>query len=606
MVSTPRPADTSVTQGIVAQQYNFARQFVRLVGPYWNSEQKWKVRALTVLLIGLTFSQVALAVWTNYWSRALFDTLENRSLSAFLMQLGTFAIIFILTMSVTAVHLRAKRWLQIGWRKWLTEHLLDHWMSRGHHYQLIFTPGEHDNPDGRIAEDIHIVTETAIALAHTFVYSILILWSFIDILMSVTGSANVPGTAVNVPGYMVVLAFVYAGVGAGLGLLLGRPLIKSTNRLQTAEASFRFGLGRLRGNSESIALMRGEPVERQRSSRLFRDIEWHWERQTFAYTWILFFTSGYGALLPVFPILVAAPQYIAGTMTLGVLMQAAQAFQKLTSALSWPVDNLSDMAKCRASADRVLSIYDDLLALEQKSAVPDQFRIDVQHSTTPDMEIHDLCIANSDGLILLEHFNLSVRRGEHVLIAGDPAIAISLFKVLARLWPWGQGQVLLPQNQAMFFMPQRPFLPYGTLQSVLTYPLPAETFDSRALHHALECAGLAWLSSRLLESDSWDRILPLRAQQRLGFARLFLHRPSWIFIEEATDAFDPKGEDCMMEMLRRELPNATLLTIGFHPGLERFHRRKIVLNRVREEKYLFQDAPACLLTDRPLSFHEPG
>ncbi|HQQ63374.1 MAG TPA: ABC transporter ATP-binding protein/permease [Pseudomonadales bacterium] len=601
------PPEPQPPLGLVAQQYNFARQFVRLVGPYWNSEQKWKVRGFTLVLVALTFAQVALAVWTNYWNRALFDTLENRSLPSFLMQIGTFVIIFILTMSVTAVHLRVKRWLQLGWRKWLTEHLLDHWMSRGHHYQLIFTPGEHDNPDGRIAEDIHIVTETAIALAHTFVYSILILWSFIDILMSVTGSANVPGTAVNVPGYMVVLAFVYAGVGAGLGLLLGRPLIKSTNRLQTAEASFRFGLGRLRGNSESIALMRGEPVERQRSARLFRDIEWHWERQTFAYTWILFFTSGYGALLPVFPILVAAPQYIAGTMTLGVLMQAAQAFQKLTSALSWPVDNLADMAKCRASADRVLSIYDDLLALEEKATRPEQYRIDVQHARSPDyLEIRNLCIASSDGQILLEHFNLSIRRGEHLLIAGDPAIAISLFKVLARLWPWGQGEVLLPQNHDMFFMPQRPFLPYGTLQSVLTYPLPPETFDARTLHHALECAGLAWLSSRLQESDSWDRVLPLRAQQRLGFARLFLHRPSWIFIEEATDAFDPKGEDCMMEMLRRELPNATLLTIGFHPGLERFHSRKIVLNRVRKEKYLFQDAPACLLSDRPDGFVEPG
>jgi putative ATP-binding cassette transporter len=607
MAATAAPSHPAPTARVkVAVRYNFARQFVRLVGPYWYSEHRWHVRGMTLALLALTLAQVGLAVWTNYWSRALFDTLEERSLSEFLKQIGTFGVIFLLTMLVTAIHLRVKRWLQLGWRKWLTTHLLDHWMSRGHHYQLIFTPGEHDNPDGRIADDIRIVTEVTISLAHTFVYSILILGSFVDILMSVTGAANVPGTTVSVPGYMVVLAFAYAGIGAGLGLLLGRPLINSTNWLQTAEASFRFGLARLRGNSESIALMHGEPAERQRSARLFGDIEWHWGKQTTAFTGILFFTSGYGALLPVFPILVAAPQYIAGAMSLGVLMQAAQAFQKLTSALSWPVDNLSDMARCRASADRVLSLYDDLLKLEATANVPDEHRIAVGHSPRNELVIRDLCIANSDGQILLENFNADIHRGEHVLIAGDPAIAISLFKVLSQLWPWGKGQIWLPHNQPLFFMPQRPFLPYGTLQSVLSYPDPADTYNDRAMHHALECAGLAWLSSRLGESDAWDRVLPLRAQQRLGFARLFLHRPSWIFIEEATDAFDPKGEDCMMEMLRRELPNATLLTIGFHPGLERFHNRKIVVNRLREEKYLFQDAPACLLTDRPPDFHDPS
>jgi len=578
MTASPPAASSS--------RLGFLRQTARLAGAYWNSEDKWKVRGQTAVLFLLTVVQVMLAVWINYWSRDLFDALENRQFDLFLKLIGAFVLIFILTVGVTALHLQVKRWLQLGWRKWLTERVIGHWMARGHHYQLLFTPGEHDNPDGRIADDIRIATETAVALAHTLVYSLLILGSFVDILLSVTGSAPVPGTSVVVPGYMVLAAFGYAGVGTVLGLILGRPLIETTNHLQTAEASFRFGLAHARENSESIAMLRGESNERQQASHLFKDVEQGWNRQTFAYTWIVAFSTGYGTLLPVFPILVAAPQFISGTMTLGVLMQAAQAFQKLTSALSWPIDNLGEMAKCRASADRVLSIFDDLLKLEHAVALPETHRIEIERSDRSALVIRDLSLADSEGRVLLENFNAEFHRGEHVLIGGDPTVTVALFKAVGGLWPWGRGRIELPQGQATMFLPQRPFLPNGTLEFVLSYPLPPRAHSAAQLQHALECAGLAWLAPRLQQTDSWDRILPLRAQQRLAFARLLLQRPCWIFIEEATDALAPKDELCLMEMLQREFPNATIITISFHPGLEPLHQRKLVLNRVRGERRL--------------------
>ncbi|HSC76719.1 MAG TPA: SbmA/BacA-like family transporter, partial [Pseudomonadales bacterium] len=526
-----------------------------------------------------------------------------RSLSQFLLQIGTFVAIFFLTMAVTAVHLHIKRWLQLDWREWMTARLLDHWMYQGQHYQLLYVAGEHDNPDGRIAEDIRIVTESTIALGHTLFYSLLILFSFVDILLAVSGTANVPGTDVSVPGYMVWMAFLYAGVGAALGFLLGRPLIRSTNTLQTAEADFRFGLSRARENSEAIALMQGERVERSLSARLFAGIAKGWNKQTLAYTWIVSYSAGYGALLPVFPLLIAAPQYIAGTMTLGILMQAAQAFQKLTSALSWPVDNLGEIARCRASADRVLSLYEDLLQLEASTKEQDACRIEVADSSRMSLELQHLTVANQDGLVLLENFSEVIQRGERVLISGDQSAAIGLFKVVAGLWHWGQGTILLPHDHSIVFMPQRPFLPASTLQAVLSYPAPAETYDLRAMHYALECAGIAWLIPRLDETDVWDRVLTTRAQQRLGFARVFLQQPSWIFIEEATDAFDEKSEDAIMETLRSELPNATVLTISMHAGMEKHHQRKIVLNRIVEEKYLFSDDRQCLLPVRREDVH---
>jgi len=396
---------------------------------------------------------------------------------------------------------------------------------------------------------------------------------------------------------MVILAFAYAGAGTLFGMLLGRPLINATNKLQTAEANFRFGLAHSRENSESIALMQGEGVERQNSAAFFAELGRRWYRQTLGYLGIVSFSSGYGVLLPVFPILVMAPQYIAGSMTLGVLMQAAQAFHQLTSALSWPIDNLAELARCRASADRVMSLYNDLLLLEARAVEPQEHRISLTQSNRAELVLRDLCICNPDGQILIEALNEVIQPGERVLIAGDPAVTISLFKVLAGLWPWGHGEVWLPAGPAISFLPQRPFLPSGSLQAVLSYPLPAGTFAASAMQSALECAGIAWLALRLDEVDNWDSVLPLRAQQRLGIARLFLQQPAWVFIEEATNAFEPKGEEYMMDMLHRELPNATLLAISFHSGLERCYQRKLLLKHLPQEKFLSYSTPIRALRE---------
>lgn len=574
-------------------RYHFLRQIFGLVSPYWGSENKWRVRAISLALIILTLAQVALSVWTTYWNRALFDALEDRSLSAFLLQLGTFAIIFLLTIAVTGLHLHAKRWLQIGWRNWLTERLLQRWLTHGHHYQLLYTSGEHDNPDGRIAEDIHIATEVAIALGHTLLYSIAILGSLVEILLSLSGAIEVPGTHIHVPGYMVVLAFVYAAMGTVLGLVFGRPLIRSTNVLQTAEANFRFGLTRVRENSESIALMRGEPIERKHAAELFSDVRASWHRQTWAYLGIVAFSAGYGTLLPVFPILVAAPQYIAGTMTLGVLMQVALAFQKLTSALSWPIDNLGEIARCRASADRVYTLYRDLAVLDEQAQQADHRGATFHPAEKGVLALRNVTIANFDGAIWLDAFNVEFHRGERVLIAGDAAVTSALFKTVAGLWPWAQGDIDLPREQSVAFLPQRPFLPHGTLRALLCYPAAENHYSDAQLHFALECMGVAWLWARIDDTDAWDRMLPLRTQQRLAFARLLLQKPCWIFIEEASNALDIDGEINLMEALQRELANACIITICFHPGLEKLHTRKIVLNRLCFEKYLFRNDVAA-------------
>lgn len=578
---SPLPATPAVAPGAGARpaRKRPLRDLWRLFGPYWSCERRDKVRGAALLLLVLTMAQVGLAVWSNYWQRALFDALEQRTAQGVWVQVAVFALIFALSIAVTAVHLMVKRWLQLDWRAWLTEQLVGRWLEDGRHYRLQFAAGRHDNPDQRIAEDIRIATESAIALAHTLVFSLLTLAVFIDILWTVSGSIVVPGTDVHVPGYLVPLAFLYAGVGSVLGWMFGRPLMRTTNDLQTAEATFRFGLSRAREHTEAIALMHGEPLERAWSARRFRKVVRDWDRQSLAYLGLVSFSTGYGTLLPVFPILVAAPQYIAGAMTLGVLMQAAQAFQRLTSALSWPVDSIGEIARCRASADRVLSLAADMQRLDAATRGDAAPHITIDRSGNEHLVIEDLSIAGPSGRILLEEFSATVRRGEWVLVTGDSAVTSRFFKVMAGLWPWGSGRVALPDGEATLFLPQRPLLPEGTLRETLCYPRTTDAFGDAEAWRALERAGLGWLVPRLDEADHWEQALPMQAQQRLGFARVLLQRPAWIFMEDASTAFDAKSEQEMLEMLQRELPQTALLTISSRPGFDTLHQRRLTLEK---------------------------
>jgi len=584
---TPEPAQAAKPGGAFGAQKRFLRQVYRLVGPYWNCERRVKVRTMSLLLLLLTMGQVGLAVWGNYWQRGLYDALEQHSVRGVLVQVAVFTLILASSIAVTSAHLMVKRWLQIDWRAWLTERLVASWMGDSRHYRLLFSPGEHDNPDQRIAEDIRIATESAIGLAHSLTYSLLTLGMFINILWSVSGSIDLPGTTVSIPGYMVPLAFLYAFLGSSFGWTIGRPLVRTTNALQTAEATFRFGLSRARESAEAIALMRGEPLERSGAAARFARIVRGWNRQSFAYLGLLSFGTAYGSILPVLPILVAAPQYIHGVMTLGALMQAAQAFERLTASLSWPVDNLGELARCRASADRVLSLHEDLRLLDDASPAAQGPHIVLERSGQDRLTIEDLCIAEPSGRILIENFSLDIRRGERLLIGGDPAVTEGLFKVIGGLWPWGNGRVALPTDGEMLFLAQRPFLPEGPLREAISYPRPGNAFPDEAVVRALECVGLSRLAPRLDEQDAWEKVLPQRIQQQLGLARVLLQRPAWVFMEEATDGFDPEGERQILEMLIHELPDATLLNISFHPDLAPLHHRTLMLTRVAETKVLF-------------------
>ncbi|WAK01117.1 ABC transporter ATP-binding protein/permease [Methylobacter sp. YRD-M1] len=558
----------------------FFIQFMRLAGAYWHSEDKATIRKLTLALIALTVVQMFIAVIITEWSAALFDALEQRSMSGLLKQIGLIVLIFAASMAATGMHLTVKRRLQIGWRAWLTDHVTNRWMNKGRHYQVThIQTAEHDNPDGRIAEDIRIATEDGIALFHSLFYSLLILISFIEILWTLSGVVTLDLGFIEMPiyGHLVWVALIYAAGASALGWLIGQPLSKTTNIRQTMEANYRFGLVKARESSLAIALIHGETHEKKHFQKLFQDIIDTYHQQTRAWAHILLFTSGYSVLSTAVPVLVSAPRYILGTITLGALMQSAQSFQHVASALSWPVDNMALVAQWRASVERVLSLIQALDDLEDEIVRPDPHRIVLVKTDKPTLRFDNLCISRLDGIVCASQVNDEIKTGERVLITGNTFTGSKLFKAIAGLWPWGEGRIELPDDEYMFFMPPRPYLPTGTLREAICYPSSCDDFSPSMLTKTLEMVGLAELIEQLDQIDDWEKALPREQQQRLGVVRVLLQKPKWILSETAFDSLDPEGEAEMMRLICQILPDAAMLTISNEPKAEMFHQRRIVL-----------------------------
>lgn len=557
----------------------FFIQFIKLAGSFWESENKARIRALTAGLLVLTVLQITISVIITVWSADLFDALDQRSMSRLLTQVGLIILIFIANMAVTATHLVVKRRIQLDWRGWLTDKLIGQWMNNGRHYLVTHIGGEHDNPDGRIAEDIRISTEYAIDLIHSLTYSLLLLISFTEILWGLSGVITLDLGFMEFPvrGHLVWLAMIYAASASILGWWIGRPLTKATDNRQTEEANFRFSLVKARENSMAIAMIQGERYENPHFKALFGNIITAWDEQTEAWKRIMLFSSGYSVLSMAFPILVSAPRYILGSISLGALMQSAQSFQHMVSALSWPVDNMGKVAEWRASVERVLGLANALDKLEREINKPDPKRIRLEKKDQSILRFKNLCLSRLDGIVCLTCLDEEIKSGERVLISGNPYTGNKLFKAIAGLWPWGEGTIELPDDEPIFYMPPRPYLPTGSLRRAICYPSNCDAYDQDVLEAALHQAGVAELIPHLDELGDWEKNLEREQQQRLGMVRLLIHRPKWILLQEAFDSLDPDGEIAMIKLINNKLPDSALLTITKQPTIQGMHHRQIVL-----------------------------
>jgi putative ATP-binding cassette transporter len=561
----------------------FLLQFICLSAPFWQSENKTQIRRLTLALLGLTILQIAIAVLITEWSADLFNALEKHSMSGVWTQVGLIILIFFANIFVTVTHFKIKRTLQLDWRNWLTSKLISQWMSEGRHYLITHIQNEnqeaHDNPDGRIAEDVRIATESAIDLVHSLTFCLLLLISFTKILWTLSGvvTLNLGFIELAIYGHLVWLAMLYATGASILGWWIGRPLTRATNGRQTVEANFRFGLVNAHENSLAISLVHGEKTEQKRCFGLFNDIIDAWQNQTTAQSHILMFTSGHSVLLMAFPILVSAPRYVLGSISLGALMQSAQAFQQMASALSWPVDNMAKIAEWRASVERVLSLVHALDKLEQEIAHRDPHRIERIKTEKNILRLHDLCVVRLDGIVCVNKMDIEIKAGERILITGNAFSGSKLFKAIVGFWPWGEGKIELP-NDEVVFVPPRPYLPIGTLRAAICYPLMESDVNQADLEEKLNLVGLSELHEHLdNQVDSWESTLSRDQQQRLGAVRLLLQQPKWILLQQAFDSLDSNDEIAMLRLICQELPKSAILTITHESRAESFHQRIITL-----------------------------
>jgi putative ATP-binding cassette transporter len=564
-----------------------------MAGQFWSGPGKARAWVLTGGLLAIIVAVVGAAYAMNLWNRAIFDALERRDAPV----VGQLALVYVAILAVSValaivqVYLRAA--LQRRWRHWVTTHVIDRWLSNGRYYQLNLVTGDHANPEARMSDDIRIATDAPVDFVSGVLQAFLSAATFIVVLWTIGGALDlsIVGIPVQVPGFLVIAAILYACLASGAMVIIGSRFVQASEAKNQSEAEFRYVLTRVRENGESIALIRGEDEEKSGLVQSLGAVLSAWKRvaiQTMKTTAVSQ-TSSF--IAPVLPIILCAPKYLDGSMSLGQIMQAASAFTIVQAAFNWVVDNYPRLADWTASAVRVGSLAASLDTLERAEKGDQVGRISISNEGEgAALRLNDLSVALDDGTAILDDTAVEITPGERVLIAGESGTGKStLVRALAGLWPWGGGSVEVQKGASLFLLPQRPYVPVGTLQRAATYPDPPESKSEEEVAEALKLVGLEHLAEKLGEEGPWDQTLSGGEKQRLAIARVLLHDPDIVVLDEATAALDPKSQDHLMELLFDRSPNTTIVSVGHRPELEAFHTRKLTLARRREGARLVRD-----------------
>jgi vitamin B12/bleomycin/antimicrobial peptide transport system ATP-binding/permease protein len=565
-----------VGQDMIRNIRGFLHDLWALTRPYWVSEERWRALALLVVIIGMNLALVYVSVRINRYRNDFYNALQNKDYREFLHQLLVFVEVVTPAIVIAVYRQYLNSMLQIRWRRWLTQQFLGNWLAKQSYYRLQLTGGGTDNPDQRIADDLRLFVAQTLGLTLDFLSNAVSLVSFVGILWALSGTIVLPlgSLSIAIPGYMVWVALLYSAVGTWATHKIGRPLARLNFEQQRYEADFRFSLIRLRENAEGVALYGGEAPEAGVFRRRFGAVYDNWwaiMRRTKSLTW---FTAAFGQLADLFPTVVAAPRYFSGAIQLGGLMQISSAFAYVQGSLSWFVDAYTDLASWKATVDRLTSFQAAIAAAERAG----ETGIIVGQAAGEQVALAGLAIDLPDGRPLLAPTDLGLRRGEAVLVTGPTGSGKStLFRVLGGLWPFGRGRVDVPAGQRVLFLPQKPYLPLGTLRDAVSYPAPVGKLEDAAIQAALQACGLAHLVDRLDEDGNWSQRLSPGEQQRLAFARALLTRPDWLFLDEATSALDEATEAMLYRLVKERLPQATLVSIGHRSTLAAFHDRRLEL-----------------------------
>ncbi|WP_288842131.1 ABC transporter ATP-binding protein/permease [uncultured Deefgea sp.] len=544
------------------------RNFWQLAKPYWVSEEKYRAWGLLALIIALSLGMVFMNVQFNSWYKEFYDTMQNLDKKGFEQALYKFGYLAFIYIVIAVYAMWFQQMLEIRWRRWATAHFTARWLSDNQFYRIQLTDKGTDNPDQRIAEDVGQFISISLSLSLGLLRALVTLVSFIGILWTLSGpiSFMLAGSEITIHGYMVWVAIIYAVIGSLITVLLGRPLVSLNFLQQRFEADFRFGLIRVRENAESIALYQGGQEEQQRLSQRFAavvDNFWALMRRNKKLTW---FTSFWGQLAIIFPLMVAAPRFFAKEISFGGLMQINSAFGQVYGALDFVIGSFSTLANWKAIIDR-LSTFES--SLQAAQALP---RLAVK-TKEEGIEWRQISVSKPNGQLLIENLNLQLHAGDSVLIRGaSGAGKSSLLRTLAGLWPYASGELAMPQTTQTLFLSQKPYMPLGTLRAALYYPQAARHEDA-TLADLLELAGLSHLLPRLDEVDSWSHVLSLGEQQRVALLRVLLLEPDFLLMDESSSALDAAGEAKLYAAVAECMKQGVMVSVGHRSGLIEYHRQ---------------------------------
>jgi putative ATP-binding cassette transporter len=547
-----------------------------MIRPYWFSEDRWPARALLLVVVALTLGMVYLNVLLNLWNNAFFSALQDKNVTMFRRQLIQVSWLVAAFIVLAVYQLYLNQMLEIRWRRWLTERYLGAWLADRAYYRMQLVARETDNPDQRIAEDIHLLISHTLALFVGGLRAVVTLATFVAILWGLSGTltVSVGGLSLALPGYMVWVSLLYALGGTWLTDWIGRPLIRLNFDRQRYEADFRFSLVRFRENTEGVALYRGEADEFRGFRNLFEAVVRNWWGIMRRQKRLTSFTAGYSQGAWIVPSVVAAPRYFRGELGLGGLMQTVGAFNQVQDALSFFVVSYKEIAAWCAVVERLAGFERTLERVRIDTAIGDG----VRHADGDDtrLTVKDVDLHLPDGKPLMANVNLSLLRGDSVLLGGASGTGKStLFRAIAGIWPFGRGEIRASRKARVLFLPQRPYLPIGTLRSVVSYPMPGDGVDDATLREALEAVGLADLAGRLDEAGHWALQLSPGEQQRIAFARALVQKPDWLFLDEATSAVDEATEARLYRLVHERLAGTTVFSVGHRATLRPFHARRL-------------------------------
>lgn len=547
-----------------------------LAAPYWRSEERHSAYRLLAAVVALNLGIVYINVLITEWYNGFYDAMQHYDAPAFWAAMLRFCWLAASFIGAAVYQTYLGEMLYIRWRRWLTNRYVHEWLSERTYYRMQLFNDNTDNPDQRIADDIGAYVSGVRHLSLGLLRSVVTIGSFVTMLWMLSYKTPIPfhGKPLDIPGYLVWAALIYSVAGTWLSVRIGRPLIGLNFNQQRYDADFRFGLVRVRENSESIALYGGEPREREGLGTRFASVfsnYWSIMRRQKMLNW---FSNGYVQVAVIFPFLVAAPAYFSHAIEIGLVIQIASAFGQVQGAMSYVVSSFDMLAAWHAVVDRLSRFHKHMTQVQDTASAPDA----PVCNEGPSLSLSGLTLHLPDGKELVRDMSLAVGPGTSVLVTGPSGSGKStLMRTLAGIWPFGTGQMAVPARSQSLFLPQKPYIPLGSLREILLYPHGLPDTKDTELATALRTVGLERLADLINETRPWSLTLSLGEQQRLAFARILVQKPAWIYLDEATSALDEAAEADLYRMLRRELPGTTFISVGHRSTLNAFHERRLEL-----------------------------